>query len=83
MIQVIQQTDDEKRAMFSEYPKSQIIDMLIEANKAIERMTESPKYFYWTKLDCNTGASLIKSNIKSSGPFEHFDAAGNPVYRKN
>lgn len=36
MIQVIQQTDEEKMAMYMKLPKKEIIKMLIECNKILE-----------------------------------------------
>lgn len=46
MYQVVHQTDSEKRKMYSKIPKSQIIDMLIESNKAIDRMSSPSAFIY-------------------------------------
>jgi hypothetical protein len=35
MYQVIEQTDEEKKAMYMQLPKEQIVKMLIECNKII------------------------------------------------
>lgn len=36
MIQIIQQTDEEKMAMYMKLPKKKIIEMLIQCNKLLE-----------------------------------------------
>lgn len=36
MYQVIKQTDEEKKAMYMNLPKEEIVDMLIQCNKIIE-----------------------------------------------
>jgi hypothetical protein len=36
MIQIIQQTDEEKMAMYMKLPKKKIIEMLIQCNKILD-----------------------------------------------
>ena len=40
MIQIIQQTDEEKMAMYMKLPKKKIIEMLIQCNKILENKME-------------------------------------------
>lgn len=40
MIQIVQQTDEEKMAMYMKLPKKKIIEMLIQCNKMLENKIE-------------------------------------------
>ena len=48
MYQIIQQTDEEKLAMYMKLSKEELAKMLIENNKVIERLTSKPVYAQWT-----------------------------------
>lgn len=44
MMQIIEQTDEEKMAMYMKMPKKKIIEMLIQSNKFINSLTPQASF---------------------------------------
>ena len=64
MYQVIEQTDDEKRKMYSKMPKSEIIDMLIECNKQIEMLTPGSAFVARLDFPRDSGGNVLRDSTK-------------------
>lgn len=60
MIQVIEQTHEEKLAMYMKLPKKQVVEMLIECNRIIRAIT--PTVYYRDGWKLKTKGNVLTNN---------------------
>lgn len=79
MLQIVEQTDEQKRKMYSKLSKKELIEMLISANKAIDCLTKAPKMSYPDYLTppfITTTNPIHPETITSSTSTEMIDNVG-------
>ncbi len=68
-MQVIEQTDEEKMAMYMQQPKEKLCEMLIQCNKIIDSMS-SPLHVYNTENErCTCSKSKTTGGVYCDGRF--------------